>query len=153
MTRKLQNTGRPIDVSARMEALEKAFREEPGVIALYLYGSYGTPFQTPLSDVDIAVLYAEDTDLSLDHELGIIGLATEVLHEEDVSVAILNRAPLAFRYKVLAEGRPVFIQDEIAHADFLERTITRYLDFAIDEARFFEEYDHTLVEEYANGAH
>ncbi len=136
-----------------MGALEKAFREVPGVIALYVYGSYGTPFQTPLSDVDIAVLYAEGTELSLDHGLGIIGLATEVLQEEDVSVAILNRTPLAFQYKVLAEGRPVFILDEIAHADFLERTIDRYSDFAIDEARFFEEYDHALVEDFMNGAH
>ena len=151
MTRKLRNTGRAIDVSGRMEALKKALYEVPGLIAVYLYGSYGTSYQTPLSDVDIAVLCTDDQDLSLDYKLQLIGLCTETLQEEDVSVTILNQAPLAFRYKVLAEGRPVFIRDRIAHAGFLERTINRYPDFAIDEARFFEEYDRALVEDYCDG--
>lgn len=152
MARKLRNTGRSIDVSARLGELEKALRKVPGVIALYLYGSYGTCFQTPLSDVDIAVLYETALELPVDLELKLIGLATEALQEEDVSVTVLNGAPLAFRFKVLAEGRPVFIRDEIAHADFLERTINRYSDFAIDEARFFEEYDRALVEDFTDGA-
>jgi hypothetical protein len=73
------------------------------------------------------------------------------LHEDDVSVTLLNRAPLAFQHRVLAQGRRLLVRDEIAHADFLERTVTRYSDFAIDEARFFEEYDRALVEEYCGG--
>jgi len=31
-------------------------RGEGDILALYLYGSLGTPYQTPLSDVDFAVL-------------------------------------------------------------------------------------------------
>lgn len=70
---------------------------------------------------------------------------------DDVSVTILNRAPLAFQHRVLAEGRLLLVRDEVAHADFVERTLTRYGDFAVDEARFFEEYDRALVEEYCGG--
>lgn len=152
MTRKIRNTGRAIDVSAHMAALERALMEVRGLAAVYLFGSYGTPFQTPLSDVDIALVFAEDDDSPPLRHVELIGRITEALHEDDVSVTILNRAPLAFRHRVLAEGRLLLLLDEIAHADFLESTITRYSDFAIDEVRFFQEYDRALVEEYCGGA-
>lgn len=152
MTRKIRNTGRAIDVSAHMAALERALMEVRGLAAVYLFGSYGTPFQTPLSDVDIALVFAEDDGSPPLRHVELIGRITEALHEDDVSVTILNRAPLAFRHRVLAEGRLLLLLDEIAHADFLESTITRYSDFAIDEVRFFQEYDRALVEEYCGGA-
>lgn len=152
MTRKIRNTGRAIDVSAHMAALERALMEVRGLAAVYLFGSYGTPFQTPLSDVDIALVFAEDDGSPPLRHVELIGRITEALHEDDVSVTILNRAPLAFRHRVLAEGRLLLLLDEIAHADFLESTITRYSDFAIDEVRFFQEYDRALVEEYCSGA-
>jgi predicted nucleotidyltransferase len=150
MTRKIRNTGRAIDVSAHMAALERALMEVRGLAAVYLFGSYGTPFQTPLSDVDIALVFEGSDDVTMKQHVELIGRITEALHEDDVSVTILNRAPLAFRHRVLAEGRLLLMLDEIAHADFLERTITRYSDFAIDEVRFKKEYDRSLVEEYCD---
>ncbi len=152
MARKISNSGRTIEVSPRLAALEEVLRGFPGLVAAYLYGSYGTPLQTPLSDVDIAVLFAKDEVPSSRRHLELIGLIVDALREEDVSVTLLNRAPLPFRYKVLAEGRLFLMLDEIAHADFLERTVTAYSDFAIDESRFFAEYDKALVEDYCNGA-
>jgi predicted nucleotidyltransferase len=152
MTRKIRNTGRAIDVSAHLEEFKRALRDVPGLAAVYLYGSYGTPFQTPLSDVDIALIFGEEIEPSSAPQVELIGRVAGALHEDDVSVTILNRAPLAMQHSVLAEGRPLLILDEIAHADFVERTITRYSDFAIDEARFFEEYDRALVEEYCGGS-
>jgi len=152
MTRKIRNTGRAIDVSAHMAALVRLLGRVRGLAAAYLYGSYGSQFQTPLSDVDIGVLFSDGDEPSFKQRLQLIGRISEVLHEDDVSVTVLNSAPLAFQHRVLAEGRPLLICDEIAHADFLERTISRYGDFAIDEARFFEEYDKALVEEYCSGS-
>lgn len=152
MTRKIRNTGRAIDVSAHLEKLKRTLGEVPGLAAVYLYGSYGTPFQTPLSDIDIALIFSEENEPSSAHYAELIGRVTEALREDDVSVTILNRAPLALQHRVLADGRPLLILDEIDHADFVECTITRYSDFAIDEARFFEEYDRSLVEEYCGGS-
>ena len=152
MTRKIRNTGRTIDVSAHMAALERVLGEVRGLVAAYLYGSYGTPYQTPLSDVDIALVFKDGDEPSPEQHVELIGRVSDTLQEDDVSVTVLNTAPLAFQHRVLAEGRAVLIRDEIAHADFLERTTTRYCDFAIDEARFFEEYDRALAEEYSCGA-
>ena len=152
MTRKIRNTGRAIDVSAHMAALERALRDVRGLAAVYLFGSYGTEFQTPLSDIDIALVFGDCDDVTMKQHVELIGRITEALHEDDVSVTILNQAPLAFRHRVLAGGRLFLMIDEVAHADFLESTITRYSDFAIDEVRFFQEYDRALVEEFCGDA-
>jgi predicted nucleotidyltransferase len=152
MTRKIRNTGRAIDVSTHLDDLKRALREVPGLVAAYLFGSYGTASQTPLSDVDIALLFGEGQAPSPRQHVELIGCITEALHEDDVSVTILNRAPLAFQHRVLAQGRRLLLLDEIGHADFVERTISRYSDFAIDEARFFEEYDRALVAGYRDGS-
>lgn len=151
MTRKFRVTGELLDVSPRLGALEETLREIPGLAAAYLYGSYGTPSQTPLSDIDLALVFEEGREPSLEQVVEVIGLVCGALREDDVSVTVLNHAPLAFRHKVLAEGTRLLLLDEIAHADFVERTITRYPDFAVDEGRFFEEYDRALVEEYCGG--
>jgi len=152
MARKIRSDGRAIDVSPHLVALQETLREIPGLAAVYIYGSYGTPSQTPLSDVDIALVFEEGREPSPQQHLELIGRITAALHEDDVSVTVLNRAPLAFQYKVLAEGRKLLLLNEIAHADVVERTITRYSDFAIDEARFLREYDRALVEDYCGGS-
>jgi predicted nucleotidyltransferase len=57
MIRKLHNDGRPIDISSKLPDLIAALADMPGLAAVYLYGSYGTPYQTPLSDVDLALVF------------------------------------------------------------------------------------------------
>ncbi|HSL82453.1 MAG TPA: nucleotidyltransferase domain-containing protein [Thermoanaerobaculia bacterium] len=150
--RKLHNDGRPIDIDDRLPVLEEALRAVPGLTACYLFGSYGTEWQTPLSDVDLALVFRPGRPSLLPSELDLIGTVTGSLREDDVSVTVLNRAPLALRFDVLAKGRPLFVFDEIALADFIEETIDRHGDFAVDRDRFLTEYDRALVEDYANGA-
>lgn len=150
--RKLHNDGRPIDIDDRLPVLEEALRAVPGLAACYLFGSYGTEWQTPLSDVDLALVFRPGRPSELPSELDLIGTVTGSLREDDVSVTVLNRAPLALRFDVLAKGRPLFVFDEIALADFIEETIDRHGDFAVDRDRFLTEYDRALVEDYAHGA-
>lgn len=150
--RKLHNDGRPIDVDALLPRLKAALESTPGLAAVYLFGSYGTPWQTPLSDVDLALIFAPGAAPGFERELELIGVVTETLGVDDVSVTFANRAPLAMRFDVLSKGRRLFVFDEIALADFIEETIGRYADFAIDQKRFLAEYDRALVGEYADGA-
>lgn len=124
-----------------------------GLAACYLFGSHGTEWQTPLSDVDLALVYGgRSTAPTFEEELELIGLVTEALGEDDVSVTILDRAPLAFRFDVLSKGRPIFVFDELALADFVEETIDRHGDFAVDRDRFAAEYDRALAEDYCHGS-
>lgn len=151
MTRKLRSTGRPIEVDDRLEDLIGVLRDVAGLVAVYLYGSYGTPDQTPLSDVDLSVIYRADTVPDFDEQLRLIGLVTGALGEDDVSVTVLNRAPVLFQRKVLRQGRALLVSDPIAHADFVERVIDRASDFDIDHQAFLREYDEALREDHGTG--
>lgn len=150
--RKLHNDGRRIDIGDRLPALEEALRAVPGLAACFLFGSYGTEWQTPLSDVDLAFVFRPGSVPDLDRELHLIGVVTDALREEDVSVTDLNRASLALRFDILSKGRPLFVFDEIALADFIEETIDRHADFAVDRDRFLAEYDRALAEDYVHGS-
>ena len=146
--RKLRNDGLPIRIDHRLDALRAALGEVDGLVAAYLFGSYGTADQTPLSDVDLALVFAPEAVPDFPAELDLVGLVTGVLGEEDVSVTVLNRAPCAFQRRVLVEGRPLLTGDPLALADFVEGVIDRYCDFAIDRDHFLREYDEALRERY-----
>lgn len=149
--RKLRTDGRPLEVDARLPALRELLQASEGVVAAYLFGSYGTPHQTPLSDVDLALVFREEAVPSLDDELRLRGEILDALREEDVSIVILNRAPSPFQHRVLSEGRLLLCHDETALADFVEDVLRTYLDFSIDYRRFLQEYDEALRERYAHG--
>lgn len=149
--KKIRNTGQPIDVTDRFDALVERFEKVPGVVALYLYGSYDTPLQTPLSDVDLAVVFRDDAEPNADERLRLTGLVIATLGEDDVSLTFLNRAPLPFQHEVLRTGRPLLIQDDVGLADFHERVVSLYCDFAIDYEAMRADYDEGLRQAYGSG--
>lgn len=149
--RKLRIDGKPIDITPRMGALQECLRGIPGLATAYLFGSYGTPYQTPLSDVDLALVFRRDAVPSFKHELEFLGMILDALGEEDVSVTILNRANVIFQFRVLQTGRLLHCADPIALADFVEEVLGRHADFAIDYEAFLREHRQALREIYAGG--
>lgn len=151
MARRFHLDGEPIRVDGRLERLTETLATVPGLAGVYLFGSYATAHQTPLSDVDLALIFERGRVPDERQELELQAAVVEVLGVEDVSLAVLNRAPLAFQFKVLSEGRRLAAFDEIACADFLEEVIDRYADFAIDERRFHREYDRAFAADHSDG--
>ena len=149
--RTIRNTGIPIDVDDGLQQLDTRLGEHPGLVAGYVYGSYGTPDQTPLSDVDLALVFEPARVPGFDEHLRMIGRITAILGEEDFSITVLNSAPPIFQFRVLETGRLLFCRDETALADFTAEALGRYADFMIDHQAFLEEYDAALVEEYGDG--
>jgi uncharacterized protein YutE (UPF0331/DUF86 family)/predicted nucleotidyltransferase len=84
-----------------VEKIRRVLEEYPEVMAAYLYGSYSTGKQTPLSDVDLAV-YTRDRRSLLDitaeisHELGI--------PEEKVSVVELSLLDPVLILRIVRHG-------------------------------------------------
>lgn len=148
--RKLRNDGKPIRIDHRLGALEELLARTPGLIAAYLFGSYGTARQTPLSDVDLALVFRAGKSPDFRGEMRLRADILDALQEEDVSIVILDRAPSPFQYEVLATGRRLYCADEAALADFVERVLKVYCDFAIDHRHFLAEYDQALRERYAD---
>lgn len=147
LTRRFRLTGAPIDVDSRLPVLVARLRADGRVVAAYLFGSYGTAEQTPLSDVDVAILLHRGVPLSPQVREHFIGLVCDALQEDDVSVMLLNAAPLHLQFEVLRTGRPLLVTDEAAHADFVEYVCKRHGDYAIDREAMLAEYDAALRED------
>ncbi len=148
--RKLKTDGRMIRVDDRFDHLRGLFERTDGLVAAYLFGSYGTPRQTPLSDVDLALVFRGGQVPPFDEEMALRSEILDALGEEDVSIVFLDRAPSPFQHEVLSTGRRIYCADEIALADFVEGVLRVYLDFAIDYRAFLAEYDRSLVARYGH---
>jgi predicted nucleotidyltransferase len=146
--RKLRTDGRPIRIEYRLEALQEALAGIPGLIAAYLFGSYGTPRQTPLSDVDLALVFRLGEEPDVDAEMTARAAVLDALQEEDVTIVFLNKAGSPFQYEVLSTGRRLFCSDATALADFIERVLKVHGEYVIDYEPFLEEYGRALRERY-----
>ena len=118
------------------------------ILAFYSYGSYGTKYQTPLSDLDLAILPMPEANLDLAAELGIEVKLVEICKSNYVNMINLSNASLPFQMKVLEEGSLLYCADQNLLADFIEMVIRRFCDFAPDLEAIYKDYDAGLKEAY-----
>jgi predicted nucleotidyltransferase len=106
------------------------------VAAAYVYGSVARGTATPLSDVDIALLLADDLPPydRLQLELTIQGDVETACNLSPVDVRAINDAPLMARGRVVQEGKLFYERpSEQAHrcrVQFEVMTRKLYFDFA-----------------------
>jgi uncharacterized protein len=149
--RRFFNDGRPIRIEEHRDALQHLLSAQPGLVAAFVFGSYGTADQTPLSDLDLAVLFQPDAEPSLEELQALQASLERVLAQEDVSLTLLNRASPLLQFRVLATGRPLGCWDVPALADFTAIVLSRHADFRLSYARFLAEYDEASRVRYAAG--
>jgi predicted nucleotidyltransferase len=58
-----------IKIEDKLPALEEFFDSRKEILAVYLFGSYGTEYQTNLSDIDLAILVSDSVTLDLAYQL------------------------------------------------------------------------------------
>ncbi len=138
-----------LKLDEKIAALSGVFNSMPDVLTVFLFGSYGTEYQTPLSDIDLAVLF--DQDLSLQEEAALLNRLCVALDTDRVDLLNLNKAPLALKFRVVSEGRIIYEKDYIATCNFTEQVIKYYHDFAITLRKFYRDYDQSLREAYLDG--
>lgn len=143
--------GNLINIEDRIPAIASYLAGIPGAIASFVFGSYGTEHQTPLSDVDIAVLFRYGAEPDLERELSFKEEICDIAGEENVDLVVINRAPLPLQHRILSTGRQLFVADEIQLADFIEGVIKRYPDLKIDLDSFYRDYDEAFREAYGRG--
>ncbi len=106
-----------------MARIESALAGLPGIAFAYVFGSF---LSGSFHDVDLAAYFDTSPDSK---DL----IKAETLLEKQLSLPIdlqsLNRAPLAFAYRVVREGRVVFDSDDVTRLDYEERIRDMYLDF------------------------
>jgi hypothetical protein len=116
---------------------------QPDVALAYLFGSQAQGRAHPLSDVDVAVLLAEQLTPAEQSRarLRLMGELMALLQREDVDLVVLNQASLLLCHRVLRDGRLLFANDDRERVRFAAETYRRYLDCRymydmLDEAMF-----------------
>jgi predicted nucleotidyltransferase len=86
---------------------------------------------TPLSDIDIAILFDEKISSAEaeDMENEIYAKLTEVLGTDEVDLIVLNKAPISVRFGVLKDKEFIYFSDKRKVVDFQCDVISEYLDF------------------------
>ncbi len=119
-------------ISEQMAAMAGYLSTVPEVVLGFLFGSYARGQGRPDSDVDCAVLLADDVPpgAAFDLRLGVMDGLARAIGRDDVDVAILNEAPLALAYRVLRDGKLLFCRDHAAYVQYRVKTLNLYFDFA-----------------------
>jgi len=121
------------DVMQYIPSLVEKFSVDGDIVSIYLFGSCAEGKQTPVSDIDLAVLL--DRDFPSNHyfekKLELLAIATTTLKTDEIDLIILNQAPSALSYQVLSKGRLLFENDKVKgqRVNFQARTYDRYFDF------------------------
>lgn len=110
-------------------ALEEMIQDS-SVIACYLYGSYARGEATPLSDLDIAILWTEEAPVK-ERKRELLRLSEKLSGQlgHDVDVRNLNEAFLELQFRVISEGKVVLCKDERRRLEFEDRAVMHFLDF------------------------
>lgn len=121
------------DLTEYLPQLTEIMNRDTDVVAFYLFGSYAEGKQTPVSDVDIAVLLDMDlpAERYFEKKLDLLSRVTSSLRTDEVDLIILNQAPPFLSYRILSKGRLLFERRDRKgqRVDFQVRTFDRYFDF------------------------
>ncbi|MHA1336298.1 MAG: type VII toxin-antitoxin system MntA family adenylyltransferase antitoxin [Promethearchaeota archaeon] len=115
---------------------------------IYLFGSKATGNDSKLSDIDIAVLLDKyDQEKIKDLMLDLIFEFSQIFKNDKIDLVILNKAPLALQYNVVAHGKVLYERDIGVRMVYENKAIKLYLDFKIYE----DEYYKAMHERILNG--
>lgn len=128
---------------------QEFLQDRDEIAAVYLFGSYGTEFEHPQSDIDLGIVFNRPLTLSEELELD-SALSLHVGHDQ-IDLVNLNRAPIALQFRALHEGLLVYEGDYLNHSNFIEQVIKAYPDYAVKYAVFSRAYEQALKEEYGRG--
>lgn len=120
------------------QTLADSLAEQPGLVFAILYGS--AVEHDRFRDLDVAV-FVDRAEVPPEADLEYAFALADALEARvpyPVDVRIVNDAPLPFRYNV-TKGVVLVAHDEVALADFRERTWDMYLDFQPFVHAYFRE--------------
>ncbi|MGH7573497.1 MAG: type VII toxin-antitoxin system MntA family adenylyltransferase antitoxin, partial [Gemmatimonadota bacterium] len=129
-----------------LEAIARTVSSRPEIAAVYVYGSAARGEATPLSDVDLALLFVEDQSERERRELlaQITGDLARHGAGPRLDVRDFEDLPLTVQGRVLAEGALVQSNDDVRRVRFETLVRMQYFDFLPFHRRDIEEGLHFL---------
>lgn len=128
--------GKKIDVEPYLEDLRRYLEDLDGLVAAWIYGS------------DLSLLFQKNGVPDSDRQGRVSLDVRDVLHQDGISITILNLAPILFQFRVLATGRRLACSDPVAMADFVEWVISRHGDFEVYSEKLVKEFGPAILEQF-----
>ncbi len=132
-------------IMEKISGADKVFHTyADNIISAYLFGSMKSGNNSPLSDIDIAVLFNQGLPgkefRSYENKLYVNLL--QYFKTDEIDLIILNDIPLSFQYEVVKDKRILYYSDFVKMIDFENRVILEYLDFK----PYRDEYNKAFIE-------
>ncbi len=105
-------------MEARVEKIVDELSRNERVIAVYLFGSMASGRARPYSDIDICVV-SEPGDKG----------EILCLSSKDVDIVLFFDLPLGIRYRIIKEGKLLYLKDRLKLHRIAVRAVKEYLDF------------------------
>lgn len=96
----------------------------PHVWAIYRFGSAGTPFERPDSDIDLAILVPNPLDNLARWELA---QSLAVSLNKDVDLVDLQRVSTVLRHQIVSHGQRIYCADRFTAEEFESRALSDYV--------------------------
>ncbi|MCF2138037.1 MAG: nucleotidyltransferase domain-containing protein [Candidatus Thorarchaeota archaeon] len=105
-----------------IEKILITLRNDPNVIAVFLFGSVAKGEAKPLSDTDIAVIL-DKTDSESEADIG-------SLYSDRIDLVLFHRLPLHIQFNVLKEGIEIFNKNETHLLEIKKKVLRNYLEIS-----------------------
>jgi predicted nucleotidyltransferase len=94
-------------------------KKEKGVEAIFLFGSHASGNAKPYSDIDLCVITGEEAKREM------------ILRNssDKIDTNIFWDLPLNVRFRVIKEGKPLYIRNKLNMHRIRVSTVLQYLDF------------------------
>ena len=117
--------------------IKKIHQVLPNVMGIYLFGTFGSEYETKSSDIDIALLSQENLN-----KVELWDLAQEISSEvnRDVELIDLHEASTVFRFQILSSGQRIDCRNETSCAHFENLCYSMYLRFQEERKSILDDY-------------
>ncbi len=103
-----------------------------GVSLVYQFGSSAEGKSSPLSDVDIGIVFTDKSSLNKDFSQiynQLYDIFTDVFPGRKIDIVFLQKSSLELRFDVIKHGKILFAASSADKFNFEERTMLFYADF------------------------
>ncbi len=138
-----------MDKNKIIENIKTHLMKKDDVEFAYLFGSYALDYETPLSDIDIAI-YQKGNRSKYDLRMNEFKIESELIQlmpQFEFDVRSFNDAPILIIGKILNEGKLIFYKDDKFYYDYLVTKRIMYIDFCLVYNPLFEERYKSMLDD------
>ncbi|SFR01249.1 type VII toxin-antitoxin system MntA family adenylyltransferase antitoxin [Desulfoscipio geothermicus] len=128
------------------EKLIEILKQEPDIIAVYLFGSYLDEKVTQPGDVDLALLLSKPPKSNVQRFIKLYPKLSEVFAPFEVDLLFLHSVKVPMRFEVISASKVIYCTDDDLRTDFEDNVTREYLDFMYHLKAAHREFYEELME-------